>query len=87
MFLASEQPLPAPRVCACQNGGVCREDINGALMCDCPPEFFGRLCDNLIQKARVPGVGSTTLLVIPVVILLLLLVAGALYVFVRKHPL
>jgi len=83
---ASEAELPLPRVCPCQNGGVCVEDTRGDLACDCPREFLGRRCETYAMKAHSGGSGNMGILVIPIVILLVLLAAGAVYVFIRKRP-
>ena len=86
---ASERERPLPRICPCQNGGLCREVDDGGLQCSCPPEYLGQYCDTHVQRTRAPGSGaSTAAIVIPiVVILLLLLTAGAVYFIHRKRPL
>lgn len=84
--VASEPELPLPRVCPCQNSGLCVEDEKGELVCQCPPEFLGRHCDTYAVR-RGGASGNMAILVIPIVILLVLLSAGAIYVFIRKRPL
>lgn len=84
--VASEPELPLPRVCPCQNSGLCVEDEKGELVCQCPPEFLGRHCDTYAVR-RGSASGNMAVLVIPIVILLVLLSAGAIYVFIRKRPL
>ncbi|XP_023703710.1 low-density lipoprotein receptor-related protein 2 [Cryptotermes secundus] len=85
---ASERPRPSPRVCKCQNGGVCQEDDSGGLTCQCPMDFHGEFCDDYVRKAPVPGTGSNTAaIVIPIVVILLILLAsGAVYFVLRKRP-
>ncbi|XP_071451711.1 low-density lipoprotein receptor-related protein 2 [Hetaerina americana] len=96
---ASERPRPEPRVCPCRNGGICKEGepiIEGeeaSLICECPPDFQGRLCDSFTQRNRGPGGSgnragsSATAIVVPIIVVLLLL-AGitAVYFFLRKRP-
>lgn len=84
---AEEPPKPAPRICRCQNGGICSEDSpDGELNCLCQPDFSGRLCDITSKRIRRQGIFSS-MLIIPLTGLLLLLVAGAIFIFIRKRPL
>lgn len=84
---AEEPPKSAPRICPCQNGGVCVDDALGQeLSCLCNPDFSGRVCDITSKPSRRTGIFSS-MLVIPLTGLLLLLVAGAVFIFIRKRPL
>jgi low density lipoprotein-related protein 2 len=86
---AAERPRPSPRVCKCQNGGICQEGDLGSLTCLCPPDFHGEVCNDSVKKALVPGSGTNTAaIVIPIVVILLILLAsGAVYFVLRKRPL
>lgn len=86
-IVAEEPPISEPRICPCQNGGVCVEDVHGSeLNCLCQPDFSGRICDVQSTRARRTGLFSS-MLVIPLTGLLLLLVAGAIFIFISKRPL
>lgn len=86
-IIAEEPPKPEPRICPCQNGGVCVEDDLGVeLNCLCQPDFSGRVCDVTSRRSRRTGIFSS-MLVIPLTGILLLLIAGAIFLFIRKRPL
>lgn len=84
---ASERPRPEPRICECQNGGVCRETPGNNLECECPDEFLGPECQNYVGAARTSATSAILApVLIPVlVIILLTAAAGAFYVY-RKRP-
>ncbi|CAH1397949.1 unnamed protein product [Nezara viridula] len=81
---ATEEPLPLPRVCHCQNGGLCQEDDTGGLICSCPNEFTGSACEVYVQMVRTSG--PSIALIVPLIVLLVLASAGAIYYVVRKRP-
>lgn len=85
----SERPRPSPRVCGCQNGGVCREAESSAnLTCECPENFVGQFCDVHVAHSRTPGGVNTAAIVVPIVVVLLLLgAATGVWFFIRKRPL
>lgn len=84
----SEEARPAPRVCACQNGGLCKESDTGDLMCQCAEGFFGQFCDVYKAHSRTPGSTNTAAIVIPIVVILLVLgAATGVWFFLRKRPL
>nr|CAD7412023.1 unnamed protein product [Timema cristinae] len=85
---AAERPRPSPRVCLCHNGGLCKETDTGDLICECPEDFLGRLCEDYVRKASSPGSGANTAaIVVPiVVVLLVLLMVGAVYFVFWKRP-
>jgi len=87
-FAASERALPEPRVCQCENGGLCRERA-GLLECDCPAEYLGSRCELLVGGSRTGGLsGGVAPILIPILVLLLLaLGAGAAFYVYRKRPL
>ncbi|CAA9998004.1 unnamed protein product [Nesidiocoris tenuis] len=83
---ATEDPLPLPRVCNCQNGGYCVEsETSSELACSCPEFFTGAACEIKVGWSKGPG-ASTAALVIPVVVLLLLASGAAIFIFIRKRP-
>lgn len=84
----SERPRPAPRICPCQNGGLCRESETGDLVCECPEFFSGQYCDVHVLHSRTPGETNTAAIVIPIVVILLVLgAATGVWFFIRKRPL
>ncbi|XP_046995596.1 low-density lipoprotein receptor-related protein 2 [Schistocerca americana] len=86
----NEEPHPEPRICRCQNGGVCQEADDGSsdLVCECPKEFAGKFCGTYLQHATEGGSGpSTATIVVPIVVILLVLASAvALFIVFRKHP-
>jgi len=81
----NERPLPAPRICRCQNGGRCQEE-DDKLACNCREEFHGEFCEMAAVAARAGG--STAAIVIPIVIcLLVLFCAAAIFMVLKKRPL
>ncbi|XP_063240571.1 low-density lipoprotein receptor-related protein 2 [Bacillus rossius redtenbacheri] len=85
---ASEAPRPAPRVCPCRNGGLCKETAVGTLECDCPVDFGGGHCEHFLGTSQASAADtSTAAIVVPVVVVLFLLLAGAaLYFVLWKKP-
>ncbi|KYB24723.1 Low-density lipoprotein receptor-related protein 2-like protein, partial [Tribolium castaneum] len=69
---AQERPRPDPRICLCQNGGLCRETDSNELECECPPDFQGQYCDIHAAQSRADAASNTIAIVVPIVILLLL---------------
>lgn len=85
---AAERPRPMPRICPCQNGGLCRENEAGDLICDCPNEFHGEYCDVHVALTRNPnGSGAMAALIPLFVILLVLASATGVWFYLRKRPL
>lgn len=81
----NERPLPAPRICPCENGGRCQE-VDDKLMCNCREEFHGEHCEIAAVAARAGG--STAAIVVPVVVcLLVLFCAAAIFMVLKKRPL
>ena len=35
----------------CQNGGTCRDDVTGAVHCDCPSGYSGQSCEAAIGES------------------------------------
>ncbi|KAF2897473.1 hypothetical protein ILUMI_08703 [Ignelater luminosus] len=84
---ASERPRPAPRICACENGGMCRETDTGDLMCDCPSDFHGQYCEVHVAHSKNPNSSNTIAIVIPIVVIILVLgAATGVWFFLRKRP-
>ncbi|XP_014481783.1 PREDICTED: low-density lipoprotein receptor-related protein 2 [Dinoponera quadriceps] len=80
----NERPLPAPRICRCQNGGRCREE-DDKLACNCREEFHGEFCE-MAAVAAIAG-GSTAAIVIPIVVTLLVLFGiAAVFMVLKKRP-
>lgn len=85
---AAERPRPAPRICSCQNGGICRESDSGDLVCECAENYQGQYCDVRIGHSRIPGASSTAAVVVPIIVILLVLgAATGVWFFLRKRPL
>ncbi|XP_039499245.1 low-density lipoprotein receptor-related protein 2 isoform X1 [Drosophila santomea] len=84
---AAEHPRPAPRICPCQNGGLCKEDAQGELVCECLAEFRGEHCETSTTGAFGHGGANVTAVVVPIMVILLVMMAaaGAWYV-IRKRP-
>lgn len=81
----NERPLPAPRICRCQNGGRCQE-VDDKLECSCRDEFHGELCE-MAAVAAIAG-GTTAAIVIPIVVTLLVLFGiAAVLMVLKKRPL
>lgn len=85
---AAEHPRPAPRICPCQNGGLCKEDAQGELLCECRTQFVGEHCETSTMGAFGHGDANVTAVVVPIMVILLVMMAaaGAWYV-IRKRPL
>lgn len=85
---AAERPRPAPRVCPCQNGGLCREDDSGDLFCDCLPDFAGANCERSMGSSFSPGSGTVSAIFLPILVIALVVLAGAgVWYVIRKRPL
>lgn len=86
---AAERPRPAPRICPCENGGICREstDDQTELVCDCPPDYLGQYCDVHVAKSMQGGAAATAIVVPIVVVLLVLAAATGVWMYLRKRPL
>ncbi|XP_041779439.1 low-density lipoprotein receptor-related protein 2 [Anopheles merus] len=88
----AERPRPAPRVCPCQNGGLCKEADAGPgapsseLVCVCLPEFSGTHCEVYSEKILGAAGSSTTAIFVPLLILMLIIIAIGLFVIVKKRP-
>ncbi|KAJ8924543.1 hypothetical protein NQ315_000691, partial [Exocentrus adspersus] len=85
---AAERERPEPRICECQNGGLCREsEDNNDLTCECLPEYQGQFCDVHTAHSRTGGAANTTAIVVPIVVILLVLgAATGVWFFIRKRP-
>ncbi|KAF7269177.1 hypothetical protein GWI33_017770 [Rhynchophorus ferrugineus] len=75
-----------PRICECQNSGICREDEAGELLCECLPNFEGRFCDIVLAHGSSAGETNTTAIVVPIVVILILAAATGVWIFIRKKP-
>ncbi|KAI5717758.1 hypothetical protein M8J77_010754 [Diaphorina citri] len=82
---AVERPRPLPRVCQCQNGGMCAESETGDLTCNCRQDFAGTFCENYTGVGQGLTLGRS-LLYIPTLLLLLALVSATVYYVWRKRP-
>lgn len=87
-----ERERPQPRICTCQNGGVCIEKEGGTLSCSCVEGFMGPHCENYVKKERIQGDASGSFspaaIVIPLLLVLIVTLGGAaFYVFLRKRNL
>lgn len=86
---AAERPRPEPRICTCENGGLCSETDSNELTCDCLDGYTGSNCErSLGGHTYSPDNGNTAAIVVPImVILLVLLAAGGVWYVIRKRPL
>lgn len=85
---AAERPRQSPRICPCQNGGFCKEDERGDLVCDCQLDYKGEHCEHNIAGAFGHGGANVAAVVVPImVILLVILAAGGAWYIIRKKPL
>lgn len=86
---ASERPRPAPRICPCQNGGICKESVEntGELVCECQMDYLGQYCDVHVARSK-QGASGTTAIVVPIVVVMLVLAAATgVWMYLRKRPL
>jgi low density lipoprotein-related protein 2 len=86
-FLVAERERPLPRICQCQNGGFCKEDDNGGVICDCPVDFNGKFCEKFLGQAFGGGGNSTAAILIPIIILALMGAAVGSWFVIKKRPL
>lgn len=86
---AAEAPRPEPRICKCQNGGLCVEsDESDELKCDCLTDFHGDYCEIQLGLSKSAGDSNATAIVVPIVVILLVLgSAVGVWFFIRKRPL
>lgn len=85
---AAERPRVNPKICSCENGGMCLENELGDLKCDCLPDFSGANCEQSLGHTYAPGSTNTAAIVVPImVILLVLLAAGGVWYVIRSRPL
>lgn len=85
---ASERPRPEPRICTCQNGGLCRESDGEELLCECLDDFHGQYCEVHVGHSRTHGASNTAAIIIPIVVILLVVgAATGVWLFLRKRPL
>lgn len=85
---AAESPRPSPRICPCENGGLCKENDQGDLVCECLPEFNGENCEKPLSHSHGPSEETVTAIVVPImVILLVILAAAGVWYVIRKRPL
>ncbi|GBP08672.1 Low-density lipoprotein receptor-related protein 2 [Eumeta japonica] len=80
-----ESERPAPRICPCENGGVCEEAEDHTLQCVCRAPMLPPTCAVAeSQSGRAPGVAAVA---VPVVVLVLAaLGAAAAWFVIRKRP-
>ncbi|XP_043497943.1 low-density lipoprotein receptor-related protein 2 isoform X2 [Polistes fuscatus] len=80
-----QRARPAPRVCPCQNGGLCEKVVDNKLKCGCRRDFAGEFCEIGVMVARTGS--STATIVIPIVVsILVLLGAAAVIMVLKKRP-
>ena len=88
LFIAAERPRPSPRICHCENGGICMEpEAGNDLVCECPQDFSGGRCE--VYSKWISGSGSTSAAAIYVPVLLVIMILAAIGVFyvAKKRPL
>lgn len=93
-FIASERPRPSPRICPCENGGICLESVEESsalidgLTCSCPSGISGARCEyGGAQGSGIDQGGSKiAAIVVPIIIVILVVSALAVYLY-KKRPL
>ncbi|KAK9680220.1 Low-density lipoprotein receptor domain class A [Popillia japonica] len=85
---AAESPRPEPRVCKCQNGGLCIEsEGTDELQCNCLMDFHGDFCEIQLGLSKSAGASNATAIVVPIIVILLVLgSAVGVWFFIRKRP-
>lgn len=56
----------------CQNGGICQENMNSQVQCQCPPNYSGKYCEIYSTAGFVPSVSMCVIVLLLVVIVFLL---------------
>lgn len=87
---AAERPRPAPMLCPCENGGICKktDDNTNELECACAEDFHGQFCEIHVARNSQPNGANTAAIVVPIVVVLLVLVSAAgVFMYLRKRPL
>ncbi|CAH1155627.1 unnamed protein product [Phaedon cochleariae] len=84
----SERERPLPRICKCENGGICQEsDDNDDLICQCLPGYLGQYCDVHSEHSTSNESSNTSAIIIPIVVILFILgAATGVYLFMRRKP-
>lgn len=83
----AERPRPSPRICPCQNGGLCREDDTGNdLVCVCLAEFSGAHCEFYSERMFGSSPGSAAAIYIPILVAILIAATVGLYFIIKKRP-
>ncbi len=84
---ASEPPKPAPLICLCENGGICREGSKtDELACNCTGEFSGQYCEVFAKQSRMQLFVKSNL-IYPFFIAIVLISAVLLFFVLRKGTL
>jgi low density lipoprotein-related protein 2 len=84
---AAERPRPDPKICTCENGGMCMENELGELKCECLPEFSGSNCEQSLGHTYIPGSANTAAIIVPIMVIILVLIAAAgVWYVIRKRP-
>lgn len=85
---ATERARPSPRICPCENGGLCQEDDSGDLMCVCLPDFAGNNCERSMGSAYSHGGSAFAAVFVPIMVIALVsLAAAGVWYVIRKRPL
>ncbi|XP_014669426.1 PREDICTED: low-density lipoprotein receptor-related protein 2-like isoform X2 [Priapulus caudatus] len=88
-----QEPIPAPRICTCENGGTCYSAHDGSVLCRCPLDFTGDRCELIQPKSSHVQSGAknsgklAAAIIVPIVILLIVLALLAVFLFVKRHSL
>jgi hypothetical protein len=86
---ASEQPLPDPIACPCENGGSCTLEEDGSKRCICPDSFSGPDCSVHVARRKLlqSNVGVAEAVAIPIVVILILVLTVGVYMLLKRRSL
>lgn len=74
------------QICPCKNGGFCKEDESGKLLCMCPIDFHGDTCEVGFASSMAGGAAAS--IIVPIMVtFLVLLTAAAVFMVLKKRPL
>ncbi|KAF7989294.1 hypothetical protein HCN44_007968 [Aphidius gifuensis] len=80
-----ERPKPSPRICQCQNGGICQQSDENELVCACIENYHGEHCEINLTLTR--NHNTVTAIFVPLVVAcLILLSAIAIFIVLKKRP-
>jgi len=82
---ASEAPVPQPRICKCQNGGICDSSGKTTAPCVCEPDFHGTYCENSLKRIDTSESSVAPILVPIFLVIVVALLSVGLYIYFKKR--